>query len=220
MLANEGDARADWPGFNEEVRLNDPTYILDPSTFPNASVLKQNANLERLRVTRATGDTDGDGDFDRIHSFGARSFSIRDAAGNLLFDSGDQLERLIAAVNPSFFNASHDNNTFDSRSSNKGPEPEGVVVGRAFGRVYAFVALERIGGIVSYDITNPSAPSLADYVNYRNFLVAPSSGLAGDLGPEGIIFIKSEDSPIGQPLVVLGNEISGTTTIYRVDRSN
>ena len=218
VLANEGDARADWPGFNEEARVGDATYVLDPTTFPNATDLKRNANLGRLRVTNATGDTDKDGDFDVIHSFGGRSFSIRDASGNLVFDSGDQLEQLIAAVNPGFFNASHDNNNLDSRSPTKGPEPEGVVIGRAFGRFYAFVALERVGGIASYDISNPHAPALADYVNFRNFTVLPNSGLAGDLGPEGILFIKAEDSPVGQPLVVLGNEISGTTTIYRVDR--
>ena len=136
----------------------------------------------------------------------------------MVFDSGDHLEQLTAAVYPAFFNAGHDNNTLDSRSPTKGPEAEGVVVGRAFGRVYAFVALERIGGIASFDITNPRAPFLSDYVNFRNFLVEPDSGLAGDLGPEGIIFIKAEDSPTGQPLVVIGNEISGTTTVYRVDR--
>jgi hypothetical protein len=93
-----------------------------------------------------------------------------------------------------------------------------VVIGRAFGRVYAFVALERIGGIASYDISNPRAPVLADYVNFRDFLVPPDSGAAGDLGPEGTIFIKTEDSPNGKPLIVIGNEVSGTTTIYEVTR--
>ncbi|HEX7859987.1 MAG TPA: choice-of-anchor I family protein [Verrucomicrobiae bacterium] len=218
VMANEGDARADWPGYNEEARVGDATYVLDPTRFPNAVDLKRAANLGRLRATRASGDIDGDGDYDVIHSFGGRSFSIRDTAGNLVFDSGDQFEQITAALYPAFFNASHDNNTFDGRSANKGPEPEGVVVGKAFGRVYAFVAFERIGGIASYDISNPRAPVLADYVNFRDFLVPPDSGEAGDLGPEGIIFIKAEDSPSGKPLVVIGNEISGTTTIYEVTR--
>jgi 2',3'-cyclic-nucleotide 2'-phosphodiesterase / 3'-nucleotidase / 5'-nucleotidase len=219
VLANEGDARADWPGYNEEVRVNDAVnYPLDPVAFPNAADLRLNRNLGRLRVTLATGDTDGDGDFDVIHSFGGRSFSIRDANGALVFDSGDQIERLIAALHPGvIFNASHDNNTFDSRSPTKGPEAEGVVVGRAFGRMYAFVALERVGGIATYDISDPYAPFLSDYVNFRDFTAAPNSGLAGDLGPEGIIFIKAEDSPNGNPLVVLGNEISGTTTVYQLN---
>ncbi len=220
VLANEGDARADWPGYNEEVRVNDLTnYPLDPTAFPNAEELRLNRNLGRLRATLATGDTDGDGDFDIIHSFGARSFSIRDTTGALVFDSGDQLEQLTAALHPGvIFNASHDNNTFDARSPNKGPEPEGVVVGRAFGRVYAFVALERVGGIATYDVTDPYHPLLSDYVNFRDFSALPNSGLAGDLGPEGIIFIKEEDSPNGKPLIVIGNETSGTTTLYEINR--
>ena len=182
-----------------------------------AAELRQNRNLGRLRVTLATGDTDGDGDFDVIHSFGGRSFSIRDASGALVFDSGDQLEQLTAGFFPTFFNASNDNNTFDSRSPTKGPEPEGIVVGRAFGRYYAFIGLERVGGIAAYDVSDPQAPFLSDYINHRDFLELPASGLAGDLGPEGIIFIKAEDSPSGKPLVVIGNEVSGTTTLFEVD---
>lgn len=216
VLANEGDARADWPGFNEEVRVSAASVVLDPTAFPNAADLKLNRNLGRLRVTNATGDTDGDGDFDVLHSFGARSFSIRDSSGALIFDSGDQLEQITAAAYPNFFNASHDNNTLDSRSPSKGPEPEGVVIGRAFGRVYAFVGLERIGGVAAYDITNPYSPFLSDYLNNRDFSAAPAGGLAGDLGPEGILFIKAEDSPTGLPLLVTGNEVSGTTTLYQI----
>jgi hypothetical protein len=214
VLANEGDSRADWPGYNEEIRVGDTAYVLDPATFPNAADLKLAKNLGRLRVTRATGDTDGDGDFDVIHSFGARSFSIRDASGALVFDSGAQLEQLTAAVYPDFFNASNDNNNFDSRSPTKGPEPEGVVIGRAFGRVYAFIGLERIGGVAAYDITNPRAPFLSDYANNRT-LNPPS----GDLGPEGVLFIKAEDSPTGSPLLVTGNEVSGTTTVYEITKT-
>lgn len=219
VMANEGDSRADWPGFNEEARVGDATYILDPVAFPNAAVLKQNRNLGRLRVTKATGDLDGDGDFDVIHSFGGRSFSIRDTSGALVFDSGDQLERLIAAVNPTFFNASNDNNTLDSRSPTKGPEPEGIVIGKAFGATYAFIGLERIGGVAVYDISDPRAPFLVDYVNNRNFLAPVATAAAGDLGPEGVLFIKAEDSPNGRPLLVTGNEVSGTTTIFEITKS-
>ena len=218
VLANEGDTR-DWPGFAEEIRINNDDYVLDPSAFPNAAILKENQNLGRLRATIATGDTDGDGDYDVISTFGGRSFSIRDASGALVFDSGDQLEQLTAAVLPDFFNASHDNNDLDARSTSKGPEPEGLVVGKAFGRTYAFVGLERIGGIAAYDISDPYAPFLSDYVNFRDFSVEPDSGLAGDLGPEGVLFIKAADSPNGNPLLVIGNEVSGTTTVYQVNRT-
>lgn len=217
-MANEGDAR-EWPGFAEEARIGEAAIVLDPVAFPDAAVLKQNANLGRLRVTKATGDVDGDGDYDVLHSFGGRSFSIRDSAGNIVFDSGDQLERLTAAMLPNFFNAGHDNNTKESRSPTKGPEPEGLAVGSAYGRTYAFVGLERIGGIVSYDVTNPYEPFIVDYVNNRDFRFPFDSGLAGDLGPEGLLFIKAENSPTGTPLLVVGNEVSGTTTLYAIRKT-
>lgn len=217
-IANEGDAR-EWPGFAEEARVAEARIILDPTVFPNAAELKENKNLGRLRITTATGDVDGDGDFDLLHSFGGRSFSIRDAFGNIVFDSGDQLEQLTAAVLSNFFNAGHDNNTKENRSPTKGPEPEGLTVGSAYGRTYAFVGLERIGGIVSYDITNPYQPFLVDYINNRDFRFAFNSGLAGDLGPEGLLFIKAEDSPTGTPLLAVGNEVSGTTTLYAVEKT-
>jgi hypothetical protein len=216
LLANEGDTRADWPGFNEEIRVGDAAYVLDPAAFPNAAVLKQNRNLGRLRATKATGDLDGDGDFDVIHSFGGRSFSIRNSSGALIFDSGDHFERLTAVLYPAFFNVSNDNNNFDSRSPTKGPEPEGIALGKAFGRTYAFIGFERIGGIAAYDVTDPYHPFLADYLNNRDFLADPETAAAGDLGPEGIHFIKAEDSPNGQPIVVTGNEVSGTTTLYAI----
>jgi hypothetical protein len=217
VMANEGDAR-DWPGFAEEIRIGDAAYVLDPVKFPNASVLKQTRNLGRLRATKANGDTDGDGDYDVINTFGGRSFSIRNTAGALVFDSGDQFEKAIAQVFPANFNASNDNNTLDSRSPAKGPEPEGVAIGKAFGSTFAFIGLERIGGVMVYDITDPFAVEFVNYANNRNFTNPFSFSTAGDLGPEGILFIKAEDSPIGQPLVVTANEISGTTTIYLVSR--
>jgi DNA-binding beta-propeller fold protein YncE len=216
-LANEGDAR-EWPGFVEEIRIADAAYILDPTTFPNAAALKQNRNLGRLRATKANGDIDGDGDYDVIHTFGARSFSIRDATGALVFDSGDQFEQALAQIYPANFNATHDSNALDSRSSSKGPEPEGVVLGKAFGRTYAFIGLERIGGVMVYDITNPFDVQFVNYANNRNFANPFAFATAGDLGPEGLVFIKAEDSPTGSPLLVTANEISGTTTIYAITR--
>lgn len=217
VLANEGDAR-DWPGYAEEIRIGDAGYVLDPTRFPNAATLKQNRNLGRLRATKANGDTDGDGDYDVIYTFGGRSFSVRDANGNLAFDSGDQFEQALAQIYPANFNASHDNNNLDSRSPAKGPEPEGVVIGKAFGRTYAFIGLERIGGVMVYDITNPYDVRFVNYANNRTFANPFGFATAGDLGPEGLVFIKEENSPIGTPLLITANEITGTTTIYAITR--
>ncbi len=222
VTANEGDSR-DYDGYSEEARVKDLT--LDPDAFPDAASLQQNENLGRLLVTTADGDTDGDGDFDRLYSFGARSFSIRDAFGRLVYDSGDLIERLIADALPDHFNSNNDDNdSFDSRSDDKGPEPEGVAVGEIDGRTYAFIGLERVGGVLMVEVTNPYAPEVVDYINYRDFTVdaqlpdGASNPLAGDLGPEGLAFIPACDSPNGHPLLVVGNEVSGTTTLFQIDR--
>jgi 2',3'-cyclic-nucleotide 2'-phosphodiesterase/3'-nucleotidase/5'-nucleotidase len=215
LTANEGDTR-EWPGFREDVRLS--TLTLDPTVFTNAAELKATNNLGRLAVSSVDGDTDNDGDFDEIYSYGARSFSIWTAAGDLVFDSGDEFEQLTATLFPTRFNASHSNNTFDNRSPSKGPEPEGLTVGKAYGRTLAFVGFERIGGIVVYDISDPHNPSLVDYVNTRNFSGSFNFGTAGDLGPEGVIFISADNSPNGKPLVVAAHEVSGSTVIYQVNK--
>ncbi|HMN43677.1 MAG TPA: alkaline phosphatase, partial [Povalibacter sp.] len=137
--------------------------------------------------------------------------------GSLVFDSGSDFERIIAAREPAFFNASNDDRAFDSRSDNKGPEPEAVTVGQVGKRTYAFVGLERQGGIMIYDVTTPRAPVFVDYVNNRDFSVDPATAPAAkDLGPEGVIFIDAKDSPTRDPLLVVANEVSGTVTIYAV----
>jgi DNA-binding beta-propeller fold protein YncE len=215
VTANEGDAR-DYQGFAEEVRVGSSGYVLDPTAFPDAASLKNNANLGRLTVSRATGDSDGDGDFDQIHLFGGRSFSIFDTAGNLVFDSGDALERITAEQIPAFFNSTNSANEFDTRSDNKGPEPEGVVLGEVAGRMLAFIGLERIGGVMVYDITVPASPSFLQYLNTRDFTQPANTAAAGDLGPEGLLFIPAADSPTGVALLVVTNEVSGTTAVFSV----
>ena len=116
------------------------------------------------------------------------------------------------------FNSTNDENqSFDNRSDDKGPEPEGVVVGKVKGRYYAFVGLERVGGIMVFDVTQPENTRYVDYINNRDFSVEDvEEEDAGDLGPEGLVFIKADDSPTGVPLLVVGNEVSGSTTIYEV----
>jgi hypothetical protein len=214
ITANEGDAR-DWPGLSEEARVS--SLSLDATAFPDAATLKANGNLGRLNVTKTLGDTDGDGDFDQLYTLGGRSFSIWTPHGTQVFDSGADFERVIAAREPSFFNASNDDRTFDSRSDNKGPEPEAVTIGTVGKRTYAFIGLERQGGIMIYDVTNPIAPVFIDYVNNRDFTVDPATANAAkDLGPEGVIFIDAKDSPTRSPLLVVANEVSGTVTLYSV----
>ncbi|MFM9958354.1 MAG: choice-of-anchor I family protein [Phycisphaerales bacterium] len=216
ITANEGDAR-DYTGFSEEIRAGAAGYVLDPTVFPNALALKGNARLGRLNVSNATGNTDGDTDFDQIHTFGARSFSIWDSNMTQVFDSGDDIEVITSNASPANFNAGHTTNALDDRSDNKGPEPEGVVIGEAFGMTIAFIGLERVGGIMMYDVTNPASPVFLDYINTRNFGVTPNQanlGTVGDLGAEGIVFVPASESPSGLPLLIVSYEVSGTTSVY------
>ena len=213
ITANEGDAR-DWPGLAEEVRVGSASYTLDPTAFPNAADLKREGNLGRLTVTNQGGDTDGDGDFDEIRAFGTRSVSIWTADGRLVWDSGDQIENAVRAVLPEDFNSTNDeNDSFDTRSDNKGPEPEGVTVGEVGGRRMVYVGLERVGGLVAFDITNPTGPVLVEYVNSRDFTLNPTDG-STDSGPEALTFVPAGDSPSGRPLIVVSNEVSGTVSLW------
>jgi hypothetical protein len=221
LTANEGDSR-DYSGFSEVVRLGASGYALDATAFPNASLLKDNNVLGRLNVTNKTGDTDGDGDFDEIYVFGGRSFSIYNATtGAEVHDSGNLLERVNAAdaTYGTIFNASNsfgEAPTLKNRSDDKGPEPEGVTTGRIGNNLYAFVSLERVGGVMVFNINNPAAPVLETYVNNRNLTGTTTTG---DLGPEGIVFISAADSPTGQPLLLLSNEVSSTIAVYGIQAS-
>lgn len=213
VTANEGDAR-DYDTFSEEFRVNDLT--LDPTVFPVEENVADDANLGRLEVTDQDGDLDNDGAFEQIVVFGARSFSIFSEAGELVFDSGSEFERITADIIGSIgFNSTNDeNDSFDSRSDAKGPEPEGVAVGTVNDRTYAFIGLERVGGIIIYDITSPFAPQFIQYINNRDFTVADVEvdQASVDLGPEGIAVFEQN----GQSFVAVGNEVSGSTTIYPI----
>ena len=218
VTANEGDAR-DYDAFSEETRVEDLT--LDTTAYPNFAELQMEENLGRLRTTNATGDTDGDGDFDQIYSYGARSFSIWDADGNLVFDSRNKMESVLAELFPMDFNSNNDeNDSFKSRSDDKGPEPEAVEIVKVGSDVFALIGLERIGGIMVFDITDPANAEYVSYVNNRDFTVMDAtSSEVGDLGVEDIIYIPAADSPEdGVALVLTANEVSGTVSVFSVDQ--
>jgi DNA-binding beta-propeller fold protein YncE len=214
VTANEGDAR-DYTGFSEEARVGSLT--LDAASFgsqgfPDVTTgsdgLRNNDHLGRLTVTTTLGNTDGDPEFEKLYVFGARSFSIRNADGELVYDSGAELEQRTAVLVPGSFNSNGTADSFDTRSDNKGPEPEGLALGKIGGRTYAFIGLERTGGIMVYDISNPQSPQFVTYAT-----TAPT-----DLSPEGLLFIRREDSPNGKPLLVVSHEVSNTVTIFEVER--
>ena len=216
LTANEGDAR-EYDALIEEVDVED--LILNSTNFTDPT-LQDDENLGSLTTTVANGNNDGGTDFEEIFSFGARSFSIWDDTGSLVYDSGDQFEQITANRFPSDFNSDNDeNDSFDSRSDNKGPEPEAITVGQINNKYYAFIGLERIGGIMVYDITDPTNPEFVAYENNRDFSVLDvENNLAavGDLGPEDIKFIPASQSPTGGDLVLVANEVSGSVSAYSV----
>ena len=172
--------------------------------------------------------------YDNLYAYGARSFSIRDADGALVWDSGDAFEQYIASAEcmlgasrdipcADYFNSPHDEgDVFDNRSDNKGPEPEGVTIGKLGEKTFAFIGLERMGGVMAWDVTDPTAPEMVDYLNTRADWTTEDTGSvladAGDLGPEGLVFVSAEDSPNGEALLIIGNEVSGTTTVYQINQ--
>jgi hypothetical protein len=217
VTANEGDEK-EYTNLNERTTVGAGSYLLDATIFPNAEVLKKSSNAGRFRVTNLYGDNGTDGDFEEIYSVGTRSFSIWNADNQtLVYDSGDDFE-YYTSTEPTIsaiFNCDNENNTFKSRSRAKGPEPEGLTLAELSGKTYAFVGLERVGGVMVYDVTDPANAFLVDYKNSRS-----TSSYTGDHGPEGITFISAQDSPDGNAYIVVANEISGTIAVYEVVDNN
>jgi DNA-binding beta-propeller fold protein YncE len=223
----EGDAR-EYAAFTEARRVGNQLYPLDPAAFPDALDLKLSSQLGRLNASIASGDANGDGLYERIEVFGGRSVSVRDHQGALVWDSGEKFERLSQEHHGTrtIFNTTNTANSLDNRSDDKGVEPESVVIGDVGGRLYAFVGLERDGGIVVYDASAPASPVFVTYVTNRKLPRNSSGGLVacgetatsdcGDLGPEGLTFVPAVQSPTGKALLIVSNEVSSTTTIWQV----
>nr|WP_299346418.1 choice-of-anchor I family protein [Allomuricauda sp.] len=197
VTANEGDAR-DYDGFSEEERLAD--LVFDETVFPDATTLQLDENLGRLQSTTTLGDIDGDGDYDELYNYGARSFSIWSGMGQLVYDSGNDIAEITLQLTPDAFNGD------DNRSDDKGAEPEAVSILKIGERQILFVGLERNNQTLVYDISNPSFPEFIQILSAD-----------GDIGPEGVLPISAEDSPTGNDLLIVSNEVSGTVSFYEND---
>jgi len=162
-------------------------------------------------------------DADKKYLYGARSFSIWEINGanaqvnsaKLIYDSGNEFETRTASLFPANFNASHGNNDLDNRSGKKGPEPEYVDTMKIGNRIFALIGLERIGGVMVYDISNPASPGFYDYINTRDFSKSTLAEM-GDLGPEGLCPVEAADSPTKRPLIFVANEVSGTIAVFEI----
>ncbi len=232
VTANEGDSRVRptsddaVAGIEEGAVFEDEASLEDwPTAGTQFEKQTADAELGRLKLVQDLVDDhlDQKGRPTRLFAFGSRSFSIMDlTTGDIVFDSGDDFEQITAQHYPEFFNMSNDSLKKEKRSRSKGPEPEGLVLGTVGQKTYAFVGLERIGGIMVYDITQPESSKHMGYFNNRRFDVPATSSdgtanpEAGDSGIEGLIFVPAEKSPTSTDLVIVGNETSGTTTVWEV----
>ncbi|MFC3195000.1 choice-of-anchor I family protein [Marinicella sediminis] len=198
LTANEGDAR------DEDDRIKNLT--LDPVAFPQAATLQQDAQLGRLDAQTNLGT--GPNGFTELYVYGGRSFSIWDAgSGAQVFDSGSEIAMKVAELNPELFNANDSTAAkFDERSDNKGAEPEGITVARAKDKVLAFIGLERVGGIMVYDIGTPALAAFESFVTATD----------GDVAPEGLLFIPAADNASGEDLLVVSYEDTGTLAVFRL----
>jgi len=209
VTANEGDA-TEWPGRTNVGKIGALKGELDPNSAA-AQFLNEKTAYDGVEVMSGMGN-------DGIYMYGGRSLSIwRADTMAQSFDSGSDFERVTAERLPSNFNASHSKTAKDDRSGKKGPEPEDVKVGQVGARTLAFVGLERIGGVMMYDVTDPEHAQFVNYTNSRVF--TPNNNLNTDTGPEGIEYIPASISPTGKPLLLVAFEVSGTVAVYQLNVS-
>ena len=232
VTANEGDAR-EWGDEDQGtfyLSEDERDFGEEGVTSPTGAITAENSGLEGKVVFFKTEDFDGLNP-EKDYVFGGRSFTVFQATENGLeevFTSGDDFEALTAQYVPEYFNASNDNAVLDDRSGKKGPEAESVTVGTVDGKTYAFVALERTGGVMAYDVTDPEAITFVNYVNTRDFGTTVEGSeeyedgeldkwvTGGDVAPEGLLFLDAASSPNGEPLLLAACEVSGTVAVYQL----
>lgn len=228
----DGDDFTDTPEFSteeddcitfiDEARGKDIYDVVD-AAHPLKDALDSNDELKRLKFVT---DADSYAATDELVAFGGRSFSIWNESAELVYDSGDIIGKKAHADDVLNFNSTNDSNTSgDDRSDDKGTEPEAIEAAWIGDRAFAFVGLERQGGVMVFDITDPTAPVYQSYLNNRNYnedvCTVVDDGdcdsdtyneSAGDLGPESIDYFTRE----GKHFIAVGNEVSGTTSVYEI----
>ncbi|MBT2152961.1 choice-of-anchor I family protein [Pseudoalteromonas tetraodonis] len=203
------DAKDGCLGYIDESRVEDLTLAANFDYLNN-----DDNDIGRLKVTTVKGDKNNDGQYESLYAYGARSFTIWDSNGLVVFDSGDQIARVTASVHGNAFNNNEDENKGDTRSDDKGAEPEALTLGEVGDRLFAFVGLERMGTIMVFDITNPYDVKFQDYFYNRG--LEPSTDISGDLTPEGMTFVPAAQSATNEALLIVGNEISGSIAVWEI----
>ena len=225
LTANEGAPVNDYKAWTdvttpmmlaEQGRLYRPVFtdsLLNELKDLSVSNLERTCDGERTKSPACK----------HMYTFGTRSMSIFDGeTGRLVWDTYDTFERILAKIAPEYFNwnAKKDKVKMDKRSSDKGCEPENVTVGEVGYKRYAFVGLERTSGVMVIDVTEAETPKYIKAPKpeeYKGPKVVDYYLDPLDRGPEGILFIPADKSPLAdQALLVVGYEYSKTLTIYTV----
>ena len=187
-------------------------------TSPSGKITAENSGLTGKVVFFDQNDYEGlNSEYDYL--FGGRSFTVYCVDGSGMkevYTSGNELEAKTAAYFPQYFNCSNDSAEIDDRSGKKGVEAESVTIGTVGEKTYAFIGLERIGGVMAYDITNPDKILFANYINSRDF----SKDIAGDVSPEGLCMISASESADGNAYLLASCEVSGTVAAYKLISQN
>jgi len=190
----DGAAAYAWDDQTYVVLANEGDFREDNADRSAASGYGAVAPLDRLRVSNR------DSSSGNLFAAGARSFSIRDAHGVLVYDSGSTLDR-----------EAHARGIYDDgRSRDKGVEPEGVALLKIRNRTYAFIGLERTtkSAVAVFDVTVPAHASFVDMIV-----------TVGDLAPEGLAAYQYK----GEHFLAVANEARASgettthTTLYRID---
>ncbi|MFB6169104.1 MAG: choice-of-anchor I family protein [Haloferacaceae archaeon] len=228
VTANEGDAKDFEVGVLGDLRLDPNGFDLSGNPYVDSvGQLQRPENLGTLEVNRAAmaefADENDDGRYTDIYAIGGRSFSVWTPGEDgltLVYDSGNDFEQTFIRERP----AGHLNVT------ESGPETESIEIGQVGGRTFAFVGQEAGSGIAVYDVTNPGSPQYLQMAINRDYSVTeddlaaaaeqnPDSDTparAGDFAPEGVTFVSAADSPVANPLLCVGYELSGTVGVFEI----
>ena len=210
VTANEGDARPD-----DGDILRGADLITANLTSSNATTAINNG-LTRLNLLKNVGDTNGDALIDHPTMMGTRSFTVWNAlTGNRTYDSSSTIENYVANNNPFTFNMnSGSTSNWDTRSDDKGPEPEALAYGSVAGRDYVFVGNERENGIMAFDITSTNDVKV---VGYFNTVTNTSDSGGSFVSPESITFVPGDQNPTRKNLLIVGYEgtgVNGSVAVY------
>jgi len=203
--ANEGDARPD----DADISRANTSGLVDTTDDGGGDVFYSgavnNTGIGRLNILEDQGNLDADAGIESPTMMGTRSFTIWNSeTGALVFDSESMIEEYVAANDPTVFNINNGNpSAWDTRSDDKGPEPEALAFGSIDGRDYVFVGAERQNGIFQFDITDLNDVSI---VGYFNSITSSQDSGAAYTSPESILFLSASENPTGQNLLVVGFE--------------